>query len=219
MKTDKPDSTWSRHVSVYFRGPYEENTAESFFSPQINIYPISEFRQALSKSESYVVQFNDEIARLKEIIGRKPDEIEKAPQIPFYDGSPELRTRATYLEFDNGSGVLYLAQYNIEAALINNRGLTYIFQGITSDGKFYILGTFPVTLDFLPATYEDEKFGDYELPEFFHGSKNWSEHQRDYQKYLDSMRSRLNREPSAAFNPSLVEIEETVRSLAVNWRD
>lgn len=213
LETDKPDGVWPKHISLKLRGEYYKQNKDSFFPPEINIYPIEEFRLALAKSPHFVKEFDKEIMHLQSIIAKKPSKVEIVPRIPFYDGTPELKTRVKYLSFKNGRGFFHLTQFNIEAYLINNRGLTYIFQGISSDDKYYVLGTFPVALDFLPDNYGERKFGDYELPEFWQGSKNWKQHEARYREYLSSIEKLLRNHPADDFNPSLIRIEETMASL------
>jgi hypothetical protein len=219
QERDTPYGTRSKHLFFKLKGKYLRNYEKYSFSPRVEIYPISEFREAFVKSDSYVEQFDEEILSVKKIIASKTSQIKNLPFIPFVGMRVSLTTKVKHISFKNGQGVLHLSQFSAAESLINNEGLTYIFQGITADKKYYILATFPVRLDLLPDTYEEKVFRNYELPEFFQGSKNWEIHQAGYDKYLKSMKILLNQQKSDDFKPNLDKIEKMINSLEVNWSE
>jgi hypothetical protein len=58
------------------------------------------------------------------------------------------------IQFQNGSGVRELTQYDQYPAPINNRELFYHFEGLTSDARYYVIAILPITA---PVLAEDEK--------------------------------------------------------------
>ena len=62
-----------------------------------------------------------------------------------------MHVQVQYLDFKSGTGVRFLTQFNNGMAPVNNHDLIYTFQGLTSDGKYYIAAVLPVTHPDLPA--------------------------------------------------------------------
>ena len=213
--TDKPDMVWSSHVVLKLEGDYAARHRKSFFEPRVRIFPIEEFRTALSRSESYVKNFDEKIRRLQRILEQKPLVLTRVPRIPFFDGSPELIVGAKRVSFRGGQGVVYVTQFNIEPSLINNDGLTYVFQGLTSDRKYYILATFPLSLDFLPKSYRAREYDGYERPQVFFDPAAKNSHAVKYRQYLSSIKLKIESTSPNEFQPSLSSIEDTISSLEV----
>jgi hypothetical protein len=217
-ETDKPDSVVPQYISLKLKGQYTVAEHEYFYPPAINIYPIEGFRQALSKSKTYVSHLNSEIDILKEIITKQSKQIENPPRIPFHDGGPTVTTHIKYTSFKNGKGVFYLTHYDIEPSLIGNGRLTYVFQGLTDDGKYYIFATFPVILNLLPNS-DATRFEDYVLPEIYNDPDKVEANAARFRKYLAKMTNLLERTNPNKFNPSLRSIELTINSLNANWTE
>ena len=216
-ETDKPDSVRPRTISVKFKGEFFDRRKDDIFSSKINIYPIKEFREALAKSGRFVKIFDSEIKSLHDIILDGKTEIKELPRIPFYDSTIDIITRVKHITTKNGKGFFCLTQLNIDPSIINNEGLTYMFQGITSDNKYYILATFPVKSKLLPDSYDTEEFRGYSLPRIIRGSKEYAVQEAEYNNYLKSVENLLNKQKSDSFTPDLTEIEETISSLEVDW--
>ena len=217
---DKPDSVQSRHISLKLKGDYADRRKESGSLPEINIYPVAEFRQAFAKANNYVEVFDEKIKSLQDIISKKTAKKEDLPRIPFYDGAPEVLAHFKYTTFKNGVGVLYITQYNVDyATIINNQQLVCVFQGLTSDKKYYVSASFPLTLKGLSENSDESRFGDYKLPQtYFDAKTNPTEFAR-YKRYLSAVETLLNKAKPNEFDPDLDKIENTISSLEVNWSD
>ena len=74
------------------------------------------------------------------------------PDMPLNNASESLLARFQYLDFPHLSGILFLTQYSQEAEPnpANNEELTYNFQGLTRDGRYYVAARFAVTHPSLP---------------------------------------------------------------------
>lgn len=214
----KPDNVVPEFTSIRFHGDYAKRHEESFFSPEINIYPIDEFRVALGKSKNAVTYFDDQITLLRKIVSDKPSELKKVPSIPLGDGSPIIVTHLRYRRFTDCEGVSYLTHFDIEPSLIGNDRLTYVFQGITLDERYYIFATFPVTLGILPSSNASH-FRDYEMPLFFYDPKTRKINEANFERYLNSMKILLENTPATKFEPSLTYIDETLETLKAAYRD
>ena len=111
------------------------------------------------------------------------------------------------IDFKSGKGVRFLTQYDQYAAPVNNHELVYEFQGLTNDGKYYIVAVLPVSSSILP---EDEKPespvppGGVPLPASVPDAS-----------YYDAVTQALNGMYPDSFNPSLFQLDTLISSITV----
>lgn len=219
-ENDKADYVQSRRILFKLNGEYASKHKESFYQPKIIVYPIAEYRQASAKSKTLVESIDKSTKKLQEIITARTAKREDISRITSIDASPEILAQFKQISFNNGKGVLYVTQYNVDwATIINNQQLSYIFQGISEDGKYYVQAAFPITLKELPDSLYDNKFRDYEMPQVYFTEKRRPELYAAYRKYLASVETLLDNSKTNEFNPDLSKIEETLSSLEINWKD
>lgn len=212
--SDKPDYVAPKHIAFRFKGDYAKKHKQSFFNPKIAIYPVDEYKQAFSKSKEYVDNLEKEIEKLKALLAQQSDTVKgEIPYIPFIDAGQAFHAHTKRVGFQNGKGILFLTQYNIEPSLINNQGLTYIFQGLTEDGKYYVLATFPVSVSTFPNNTEAKSHLGYTLPESFY--KNADANQKAYDEYLVKVTRELEGLSRDKIDPDLTVFEKLVRSIRV----
>lgn len=120
---------------------------DKFHQPQIFVYPADEFAEVSSIAA-------EQIERLKKILAGSTPLKETLPNVPFFNAGPLLAANIKIIPFQSGSGVRALTQYSQYAAPINNHELFYHFEGLTEDGKTYIVAILPITA---PILAEDEK--------------------------------------------------------------
>jgi len=118
-----------------------------FFDPQIYVYPASEYAQVNSTAA-------EQIERLKKVLSGSPLLKETLPNVPFFNAGHLIAANIKLLNFQNGSGMRELTQYDQYPAPINNHELFYHFEGLTTDGKYYVIAVLPITA---PVLAEDEK--------------------------------------------------------------
>jgi hypothetical protein len=105
----------------------------SFSVIQINIYPAPEY----AKVNPYASQCLD---RLQAMLAGKSPTFEYFPGIPFFlGGGPMFLAQTKLLDFNSGRGVRAISEYGENVGQVTNQGVFYSFQGLTSDGKFYIV--------------------------------------------------------------------------------
>jgi hypothetical protein len=85
---------------------------------------------------------------------------------------------------------------------INNDELIYTYQGLTSDGKYYVAAVLPVNHPSLPA---DGQVTGNEPPAFTD----------DFTAYLASVVAALNPEAASSFTPDLTQLDAMMSSLEV----
>jgi hypothetical protein len=99
-------------------------------------------------------------------------------------------------------------------ALISNDHLQYVFQGLTTDGKYYVVAEMPVSVPFLPDDSPEEFEGyrrlylleDYSTPDTIKAR---------YKDYVRSITTRLEKLPADKFRPALRHFEEMIASIRV----
>lgn len=215
--SDKPDYVAPKHINFRFRGEYAKKYKQSFFNPKVAVYSVDEYKQAFSLSKDYVTNLEKEIENLKTVLAQPPDAWKgEIPYIPFIDASQAFHVHTKRADFQNGKGMLFLTQYNIEPTLINNQQLTYIFQGLTDDGKYYVLATFPVSTSMLPDGIAAKDHLGYTLPESF--DKNAAANQKAYDAYVTKVSGELAKLSDDKFDPDLALFEKLVRSIRVEGK-
>jgi hypothetical protein len=117
------------------------------FDPQIYVYPAAQYAQVNSGA-------SDQINRIQKILAGGALLKETLPNVPFFNAAPLLAANIKLVNFQNGSGVRELTQYDQYAAPVNNHELLYHFEGLTSDSQYYIIAVLPITA---PVLAEDEK--------------------------------------------------------------
>jgi hypothetical protein len=162
--------------------------------PQIFIYPVEE----LGKTNEGA---GKEVASLQTLL-QSPQEIPDMPFLPLVNARQVMQPQVQYLDFKNGKGLRYLTQFNQGIVPINNTDLLYTFQGLTSDGKYYVAALLPVNHPSLPA---DGKITGNEPPEFM----------SDHSAFLTNVAKDLNVQAANTFTPDLTQLDEMLSSLEI----
>jgi hypothetical protein len=167
--------------------------ADRELQPRIYIFPMHEL--AVFSEQSGSVS-----ADLRSLLqSRQPGE--SMPFLPLVNGLQALHAQVQYLDIMNGTGVRYLTQYNQGPVPINNLGLLYTFQGLTSDGSYYVAAVLPLTHPELP----DSREVNARQPEDLNG----------FPAYLDKTTAWLDQQPADSFTPGLERLDVLVRSIEV----
>jgi hypothetical protein len=150
---------------------------------------------------------------VNEVVGQTPGNLqallqsqqvgESMPYLPAYNAGQVIHAQVAFLDFKNGKGVRYLTQFDQAPLPINNYELHYTFQGLTSDGKYYVAAVLPVNLADLPS----DASVDLNNP-----PANLME---DFPTYLSDTVNMLNGQPSSAYRPDLSALDAMVESLEI----
>jgi hypothetical protein len=172
--------------------------ADHPIQPQIFIYPVADLAAANER-------MGEAAADLRILLqSRQPGD--QIPYLPLLVSAKEILTaRVDYLDFQGGSGVRFLTQSGNGLAPVNNSALVYTFQGLTTDGKYYVSAVLPVTHPDLGAdTSPDE-----EMINAITADPGY------YASYLAERTAWLNPQPAASFTPDLDKLDALIRSIAV----
>jgi len=110
----------------------------------------------------------------------------------------------------NGEGVRFLTEYAQYSAPANNHELIYEFQGLTSDGAYYVIAILPVTNPFMAETSDPgapiPQNGGVPYPDINDPNANWP-------LYYKSVTDVLGATPENEFTPALNQLDLLVQSI------
>jgi hypothetical protein len=205
------------HRAFVFKGNYSSQHTDSYFeTPEIRIYPAAEYRALIGKSEDLETDLEREFEQLREALVKKP--LSFANDAPFAAvvlGSQIFQAKVKYINFKKGKGILYLTYFCNDVfggCAIDNQALSYIFQGLTDDGRYFIYGAFPIKTDILPLAGEESKGSDC-----FHSSVRLppEEISAACRIYSQKVAGKLELLPPTSFEPPLTLFEGLFHSLNI----
>jgi len=135
------------HSVLTFTGYTPQN---SFQKPQIYVYPVQDYLALNPELANTIQEIQTAVANPGALTP------EGMPGIPFFNASQMFAAHMQTLNFQNGSGVRLVTQYSQALVPINNNELFYQFQGLSSDGKYYIIAILPITAPMLAADGKPE---------------------------------------------------------------
>lgn len=162
--------------------------------PQLFIYPVEELK-TVNEGAGQIVDSLQTLIQL-------PQEITPMPFLPLFNAAQVMHAHVQYLDFKNGQGLRYLTEFDQGILPINNYELIYTYQGLTSDGKYYVAAVLPVTHPSLPA---DGTVTGNEPPEFT----------SDFPAYLANVVGTLNPQAANTFTPDLTQLDAMMSSLEI----
>jgi hypothetical protein len=171
--------------------------ADHAYKPEIFLYPVEEY-EAINETAGKVIE------GLKSLLESKPGEgtglplpvEQSAPFLPLDNVQQLIHARVKVFAFQNGHGISYLTQFGQSYAPIRSQELIYTYQGLTSDGKYYVSAILPVILDSLPS--------EEALPAGTSPSDYYAEITRQ-----------LDQEAPSNFSPNLDQLDEMLGSIEV----
>jgi hypothetical protein len=171
--------------------------SDSDHTPVILIWPVTDYEKVSDSAAK-------EIADLRQVIAVHPQTFSNngLPFLPTWNAAQVFYSKLSYFPFSNGQGVRYLTMYAQNFATVNNKVLFYTYQGLTSDGKYYISAILPVTNAIL-APDETIPGGDFD------------KFSQNIKTYIADMHDKLDAQPDDAFVPSLTLLDNMIKSIAI----
>jgi hypothetical protein len=166
---------------------------EHLLQPQIFVYPLADL--AMNEAAGNTAQS-------LQVLLQERQAGQVLPYLPLYNKAQVLHTQVKYLDFKNGQGVRFLTQYDQGPLPVNNHELLYTYQGLSSDGKYYLAAVLPVNLPGLPAG--ENMTGD--LPADF---------TEDFPAYLADTVAMLDQQPPSAYTPDLSLLDAMIQSIEI----
>jgi hypothetical protein len=178
---------------------YLEITFEGY-GGDISVYPAPQYG-AENPGAAYSIQ------QLKEILLGKislPQE-DALPVIPDAHAAQVFASQEKIIHFNGGSGLRIVTQYQSDVRPVNNEQLFYLFQGLSRDGKYYLIARLNTTLPFLPA----DANSDSPVPA---GGIPFS---MSNENYIQQITDLINATPSDQFNPTLNTLDSLIQSISI----
>jgi hypothetical protein len=172
-------------------------TSEGDTQQKVYVYPVMTFPTDPSQP------FAQALTNLQEVLATRPATPDNLPMLPVVTAMPYFQTQVQYIDFVNGAGVRYLAAAGQDASPLSANDLFYTFQGLSSDGSYYIAAIFPVTTSILPDTVEDMSAEEYE------------QFMSTFDTYLADISTQLNNLTPQDFTPDLSFIDAAMTSIEV----
>ncbi len=197
---DVPFMTNPAYTRITLQGYPLQNKA---FAPQVMVYPAKKFAQMSDGAAMLINNLQNILA------AQSASPAEPIPFIPLENASQVFHAQEKFLSFKNGNGIRYITQFDQAPVPVNNGEIFYTFQGLTSDGEYYVSITMPVTVDFLPADAQiDSPVPANGVPFPTNGFEN-------FPNYLNQVVDKLNHTDNK-FQPALETLDALVQSLVVN---
>jgi len=188
---------WPQHIEITLAGYPLEGTT---YKPKISVYPAKEFAQMDTSCAKPAIDVLGYILKTGQVSLAEPfpcvSVSDSLPFLPDQHAAQMFHTQEKILTFRNGSGIRYITQYSQAAfPFINNTDMFYTFQGLSSDGKYYVSVILPINLASLDG---------FQTPQ----------NADTYPDYLNTIRDLLNG-TNNTFNPSLESLDELIQSLFI----
>ena len=212
-ESDVPASVYPEHVAFTLLdvrvAPRESD------EPSIRVCPIAEYLKAFSVSSRDTAEAGKTMRALRLLLQRQPRVLPReVPLLPFPDAEQAFHSRAHYLKFKNGKGVVYLTEWQQEESLIDNQGLFYEFQGFTDDGRYYVSAELSVNAPFLGDKSDPSTQDSLKVPNCYE-CREWAAFKRRYRAYVLGVSARLEKLQPNEFQPSLRLYDEMLSSLEI----
>jgi hypothetical protein len=173
-----------------------------FFEPQIFIYPADEFSQMNDAA-------GQTITDLKTILASPSSLPDHLPFLPLFNAAQVFTSNAQVLAFQNGTGIRYLTQFDQAPLPVNNTEMFYTFQGLTTDGKYYVSAILPANAAFLSENGNPDSPVPPEGVPF-----DWN-NLDSMPAYVQALKQRLEATEPNGFNPPLPALDALIQSINV----
>ncbi len=207
--TEESGAPWDvapEHIRFNFTA--YNNSVGKFSIAEIWIYPMQDLATTTSWMEH-------SLAKLQAILASPsaPIDPRNLPGVPTFNAGQMMAAQVQVIKFQSGSGVRCVTQYGQAVGQISNNGTFYHFQGLTSDGKYYIVAVLPVGAAFLAGSEDplNSSVPADGVP-FLAGD---SVDPAAYEAYFQAVADKLNATDPGAFTPNLSTLDALIQSITV----
>jgi heat shock protein HslJ len=192
------------HIVVSFGGPDERADHPGPFSPNVaqgRILPVQAYLDMYEAADSDTVKTR--LDTLTAILEERPETIEGViPVLPAIGAAQVVQGKTSYIDFNGGSGIGFVATYAQGITPFFDDSLSYIFQGLTDDGQQWISFVWPLTVSFLPSI--EESTTEYQ-----------SSPDSDWAAYLEEVNQLVEEAADSDFDPVLVALNQMMQSMII----
>ncbi len=171
--------------------------SDKFWDAHISILPVAQYVPLLPET------IPGQVAALQVLIGGGPTG-DSLPLLPVFNAAQVFHAQYQVIPFGNGGGIRFITLYAQYFAPINNHDLFYTYQGLTSDGLYWVSAIMPINNAVLPFNADT-------LP----SGQSQEEFAANYVSYLTDISNLLNSQPSDSYTPTLAALDALVASITV----
>jgi hypothetical protein len=166
--------------------------------------------EVMNDMENYLFPLN--------VLGDLQSVIDRQPQpVTWFDVAP-LHARQTYLKFSSGTGVGSLVQYMQDRFFYTNNGLTYEFNGLTQDGRYFVSVRYPLGVPFRMELSGPDPRTNLNLQAI--SISDWPDDYELQRSIIDAYNTealrRLEKMPDGDSLPNIALLDALVQSIQVN---
>lgn len=177
--------------------PYPELVGEAF-PARIRVYRMDDLMQYDFMA--------DKLGEVQWMLTTRPDLVEyyepdkPLPYLPILPHGQVLRAQASYVESDSLQGIAYVTSVQFAAIepLLSD-SMIYAFQGISSDGQYYVSADFALDVSVFPETTPEN----FEIEAFVN----------NFSAYLLESVTALNSDDGSVFAPQLETLNAVIQSM------
>ena len=177
---------------------------DNFFQAVINVYPAADYAAVNSWAASSLTHLQAILAS-----PATPLTNENLPTVPFNGAAAQqYAAQAKLISFNSGNGTGMLSQYSQFPGPILKDNSFYHYEGLTSDGKYFIAMLFPVNLP-LQSTAENPSADGIPHPSDISDTAGLT-------SYYQGITDKLNEANPDSFQPSITLLEKLIQSITVS---
>jgi hypothetical protein len=167
-------------------------------TPHIDVFPVERYGQLLPDTLPTFV------ADLQSFINGTAPGTQELPLLPIQNAGQLLHVQYQIIPFANGKGTRFLTEYAQFYDPINNFDMFYTFQGLTSDGKYWISAVLPISNPLLPADGKNPPNG-----------QSWDAFGNAFPKYLSDIVTQLNSQTPESYSPTIPMLDTLIASIRI----
>ena len=169
------------------------------------IYPVADF---VAMNDS----IGDRVSEMQNLLATQPAAPDGIPLLPIFNAAQIYHMQIKYLNFQNGQGVRFLTVYGQYYAPVSNHDLIYAFQGLTTDGKYWVSAIMPINAAYLQEDSESTSVpaGGILAPGF--SDPNYEQNMAIYGPQITE---KINTTPNTDFTPTLDCLDGFFQSLSI----
>ena len=186
------------------------NLPPGYFSEiLIDVYPAQEYANTYDGA-------NISLQRLRALLSN-PSTLptnENLPQVPYFNAASMIAAQVKLIQFKTGTGVRMITQYGQAVGPIANNGTFYHYEGLTNDGKYYVVAVLPIEAKFLASGNSDPSApvpaDGIPFPGYNYTDPSY------YNNYFKAVTDKMNATPDDSFAPSLVTLDSLIQSMQIS---
>lgn len=169
---------------------------DHFHEPFIRVFPVEDYR-AIS------IYAGNIIDSLKQTLISRPagGSSSSFPFLPMWNAAQLFSAYVNYFDFQNGSGVRFLTMYGQALYPVDNSNLFYTYQGITSDGRYYLSAVLPISHPGLPDKGQ--------VNDWYAFDEGWNTYITDTIAWMESQNG-------SSFSPSIDQLDAMMASFNID---